>query len=280
MTILNLSSDKVSDIKKLSNKIRKKILFTSLHAGASSAHIGGALSYVEIISCLYTCFIKYNLNNPEDRDRDRFILSKGHGCLAYYSVLTEIGFINEEDLLKFEKTNSFLLGHPTINRKKGIEFSNGSLGMGLSLGIGVAISLKKNNISREVYVLLGDGECNEGSVWEAMMCASSLNLDNITIIIDKNKFQQTGSTKDIIQNNNLYEKIKNFDWNTIEVDGHDINQLISAFSKKFNNEKPKAVIANTIKGKGISFIENDNNWHHSILTQKNYDEAIKELGYE
>ena len=268
---------KINDIKKFATHIRKKILFTSLDAGASSAHIGGALSYVEIIACLYTCFIKYNLNNPEDKNRDRFILSKGHGCLAYYSTLSEIGFIDEKDLLKFEKTNSYLLGHPTINRKKGIEFSNGSLGMGLSLGIGVAISLKKNNISRNVYVLLGDGECNEGSVWEAIMCASSLNLDNITLIIDKNQYQQTGSTQDILKNNNLFEKVKNFDWNTINVDGHDINQLLSAFSKNYSNGKPKAIIANTVKGKGISFIENDNNWHHSILTKKNYDEAIKEL---
>lgn len=266
-----------SYIKNIAKNVRKKILDISLAAGSSSAHIGGALSSVEIISSLYAYYIKYDTKNPLMETRDRFILSKGHGCLSYYSILSEIGYIPYEDLLTFEKTGSYLLGHPTINKERGIEFSNGSLGMGLSLGIGVALSLKRKKLSNHIYVLIGDGECNEGSVWESIMCASSLNLDNITIIIDKNNFQQTGSTNEILINDQLQDKLKGFNWNVIDLDGHDILSLLDALDKKFDNLKPKAIVANTIKGKGFSFVENDNSWHHAVLTQKQYDAAIQEL---
>ena len=176
----------------------------------------------------------------------------------------------------FEKNETNLLGHPVINRKMGIDFSNGSLGMGLSLGIGVALAAKKRKKNFNVYVILGDGECNEGSVWEAAMAAPHFELDNLTIIIDKNNFQQTGSNNEIMKTENMKNKWDSFGWNTTEVDGHDIKSFCGCLDDS-NNQKPKAIIANTIKGKGFSFSENNNEWHHSVLSKSNYDKALKEL---
>ena len=215
--------------------------------------------------------------NPLWEDRDRFILSKGHGCLSYYAALSEIGYIKNDDLKTFEKDNTDLLGHPVINKNKGIEFSNGSLGMGLSLGIGVALAGKKKNKKYRVFVVLGDGECNEGYVWEASMSAPNFNLNNLTIIIDNNKFQQTGSNKEIMDTSNLKKKWESFGWDVFEINGHDLNEIDNFFSKTNSSEKPKALIANTVKGKGFSFSENNNDWHHSILSKKFYDQGLEEL---
>ena len=162
-----------------------------------------------------------------------------------------------------------------MNKFKGNEFSNGSLGLGLSLGIGSAIALKKKQKSNKVYVLIGDGECNEGSVWEAALLAPNLKLNNLTCIIDKNNFQQTGSNKEILDIDDLASKWRSFNWHVVEVSGHEINELIEAF--KVVTDKPKLIVAKTIKGKGLVFAENNNEWHHKILTKKLYDEAIKNL---
>jgi transketolase len=267
----------VADIKDFALKLRKNILYTSLHAGASSSHFGGSLSTVEIISTLYKNILKINKEDPEWSERDRFILSKGHGCLAYYAALKEMGWLNQDDLKSFEKENTKLLGHPVMNRKLGIEFSNGSLGMGLSIGIGISLAFKKNKKNNKVYVLMGDGECNEGSVWEAAISGPNFNLKNLTTIIDRNNFQQTGSGDEIMSLKDIANKWESFGWNTIEVDGHNIQALQDSFGKDFNNEKPKAIIAHTIKGKGFSFSENNNDWHHKILTQKLYEEGLREL---
>ena len=193
-----------------------------------------------------------NKDNKHLETRDRFILSKGHACLAYYAALCEIGFIKENELKTFEKNDSNLLGHPVLNEKLGIEFSNGSLGMGLSIGIGLCISSKKKNNNFNVYVILGDGECNEGSVWEAMMAASHFKLDNLFAFIDRNNFQQTGSSDEIMSLSNLKDKLISFGWNTIEIDGHNINEISNALHLR-KEGKPTAIIANTIKGKGFSF---------------------------
>ena len=218
-----------NEIKKFSNDMRSNILEMSLSAGSSSSHFGGALSIVEILSTLYVSQLKYDPKNPLWEGRDRFILSKGHACLAYYSALCQIGYIKFNDLLTFEKDDSDFLGHPVKNEKLGIEFSNGSLGMGLSLGIGVAYALKKKQLDNFVYVVIGDGECNEGSVWEAAMSAPNLKLDNLYPIIDRNNFQQTGSNSEIMNLDDLKLKWSSFGWHTDEIDGHSIDSLLNYF---------------------------------------------------
>ena len=260
-----------------SKNIRKKILQMAMEAGSSSAHIGGALSIVDILSTLFFKMMKLDKKNPLSDTRDRFILSKGHACLAYYASLSEVGYISNEELKTFEKNDTNLPGHPVINKKLGIEFSTGSLGMGLSLGIGVALSSLKKKKNFNVYVVLGDGECNEGSVWEAAMAAPNFKLNNLHVIIDRNNFQQTGTNSEIMDLRDLKAKWKSFGWHTSEVDGHDIDSLIDNFSKLKEIDQPKAIIANTIKGKGFSKFENDNKWHHSVLTKSFYEEAIKEI---
>ncbi len=264
-------------IENLAKQYRKNILFAAYSAGAKSAHIGGALSIVEIVACLYGEVMNLDPKNPLNSNRDRLILSKGHACLALYSALAEKGYFQREELKNFEKSGSFLLGHPVMNKQKGIEFSTGSLGMGLSLGIGVAHAAKIKNVNYSTFVIMGDGECNEGSVWEAALLGPHLNLQNLRVIVDKNNLQQTGKNQDILNLGNLENKWKSFGWNTHEVDGHNIKDLIKVFSYKSDNQKPTAIIANTIKGKGFSFSENNNEWHHNVLTKKNYELALEEL---
>jgi transketolase len=270
-------TEDIKNIKNFSLEVKKNILEMALAAGASSAHFGGALSIVEIISILFAHQMKIDKKNINWEKRDRFILSKGHACLAYYAALCEIGYISKEELKTFEKNDSNLLGHPVKNTKLGIDFSNGSLGMGLSLGIGVALSSKKKKLNFNVYVILGDGECNEGSVWEAAMAAPNFKLDNLYVIIDKNNFQQTGSNKEIMSVENLKDKWSSFGWHAIELDGHNIEDLFEFFKNSQKIKKPKAIIANTVKGKGFSFSENNNQWHHSVLTKSLYEKAIKEI---
>ena len=275
-----MSADVNKEIKKIESfalAVRKNILEMAVSAGASSAHFGGALSITEIVSTLFAHQMKIDKKNPNWEDRDRFILSKGHACLAYYAALCEVGYISKQELKTFEKNDTNLLGHPVINRSLGIDFSNGSLGMGLSLGIGVAISSKKKKKNFSVYVIVGDGECNEGSIWEAAMAAPNFKLDNMYVIIDKNNFQQTGSNKEIMNVENLKDKWSSFGWDAVELNGHSIQELYNYFQESKKINKPKAIIANTIKGKGFTFSENNNDWHHTILTKNFYDKALKEL---
>ena len=267
----------IENIKSLKKKLLRNIIDAAFYAGASSAHIGGALSSVDIVSTLFSNFAKITPKNFKNIERDYFILSKGHACLVYYAVLVEMGFFSKEELKTFEKTDSFLLGHPVINQKFGIDFSTGSLGMGLSIGVGLAIALKKKKVvDKNIYVLIGDGECNEGSIWEAIMCAHHYKLDNLTIIIDRNNLQQTGSNDEIMSLGELSKKFLSFGCKTNNIDGHNLNELFSSFSER-TNEKPKAIIANTVKGKGLSFAENNNKFHHTVLTKTLYDKAIEEI---
>ncbi len=260
------------ELSELSINVRKLILEVGLNCGAP-AHLGGAFSIVDILSALYGKVLKYEYQNPES---DRFILSKGHGFLALLSILHLKGLLTKEEILQFQTNGSEFIAHPIANPQKGIESSNGSLGQGLSFGIGIALSYKKKNKKGDIYVLLGDGECYEGSVWEAAISASELKLDNLFTIVDCNGYQNDGS----IGNNMTYEKIldkwKAFGWNTIGCDGHNFDSILKAFKSK-KNTLPTAIIAKTIKGKGIKFMENNNDWHHNRLTQKLYDEAIQDL---
>ena len=266
----------LKNTKNFATNIRKNIIYTAYKAGSKSAHIGGALSIADIIAVLYSNIIKIKKTRTLDDKRDRFILSKGHACLALYSALVEKKIIKKKDLETFETDGSYLLGHPIINKLSGIEFSTGSLGMGLSLGIGVAIAAKKKNRSYKVFVLMGDGECNEGSVWEAIMCACHFKLDNMVIIVDKNNLQQTGRNSDIMDLKSLTNKFKSFGCHTIEIDGHDYKKLFNSITKKTLN-RPKVIVAKTVKGKGIKLFENDNNWHHSIITKTIYKDILKKI---
>ncbi len=264
-------------IHKMSKSMKKNVLHMALAGGASGSHLGGGLSIIEITATLYGAIMKYDPDNPEWPERDRFILSKGHGVLGYYSALIEAGFINEEDMSTFEKTDSYLVGHPIMNRDKGIEFSNGSLGMGLSLGIGVALAGKRKDIKYKVYVLMGDGECNEGSIWEAAMASTQFELDNLIGIVDKNNFQQTGPNTEIMSVGDLAAKWSSFGWDVVEINGHNIGEIYDALNKVKIPGKPLVIIANTIKGKGISFAEGNNSWHHASLSKSQYESALIEL---
>jgi len=268
----------IQDIEKMARRMRGHVLETSLAAGASSSHFGGGLSIVDITATLYGAIMKFDKDNPLWSERDRFILSKGHGCLGYYTALVEAGFISIEELVQtFERTNTDLPGHPVINKKKGIEFSNGSLGMGLSLGIGVALAGRRRNRTYKVYVIMGDGECNEGSVWEAIMAAPHFKLDQLVAFIDRNNFQQTGANEEIMNIGDVGQKFISFGWNVLEIDGHDIGEIYDALLKETVPGKPTAIVAHTIKGKGFSFSENNNDWHHKILSKSQYELALTEL---
>lgn len=267
--------ENIKKIETFCKEIRISILKMSLNAGASSSHFGGGLSIVEIVAVLFSEYLNIK-KDSNSSNKNKFVLSKGHGVLPYYAALFHKGYINEDQLINFEKSNSILFGHPVRNVKHGIDYSTGSLGMGVGLAVGLSLASKIKKIGTKVYCIIGDGECNEGSVWEASMSASHHNLDNLTLILDNNKLQQTGSNKDISNSQNLSDKWKSFGFEVIEIDGHNLYEIINALD--FNNKnKPKLILAKTIKGKGFSFSENNNDWHHKVLTKSVYDQAIEEL---
>jgi transketolase len=256
--------------------MRTRILDISYRCNLS-AHLGGGLSMVEIMAALYGGVLRVRPNEPHWEDRDRFILSKGHGVLGYFAALLAAGFISEEVFATFQTNESDLIAHPVMNLNLGIESSNGSLGHGLSMGIGIGLAAKKKGKGFRTFVLMGDGECNEGSVWEAVMSAAQLQLDNLTAIVDYNRLQSDGDSREIIDFGDMANKFRAFGWNVCNVDGHDLDALNAAFDRKFDRLAPKMIVANTVKGKGITFMENNNAWHHNRLTKANYDLAISEL---
>ena len=270
--------DDLKKLKELADNIRADALTMAFCAGSNAAHLGGGLSIVDILAVLYGSVLKHNPKNPEWEERDRFILSKGHGVLGYYGALCESGYISKDELVSFEKSGSDLLGHPVRNIKKGIEFTTGSLGQGLSAGIGVALGLKEQGKNSKVYVLLGDGECNEGSVWEAFMSASQYKVDNIVAIIDRNHLQLGGNTSDVMDVGNITEKIQAFGWETREIDGHNIKEIYDALTKPSCENKPIAIVADTVKGYGFSFCEGNNAYHHAVVTKDLFETGMKELG--
>ncbi len=268
------------DIEAHAKHMRKLMLDMGKHAGGHAAHMGGALSIADVMATLYFGVMNTKELGMESPERDRCILSKGHASLGLYSALIESGLMDASLMNTFEDDYSDLLGHPVKNRKMGIEFTNGSLGMGLSIGIGVAIASKKKGQQNKVYVILGDGECNEGSVWEAFMSAAHYQLDNIVAIIDCNKFQLTGATEEIMSLGDMSAKLRAFGWDVVDVNGHDVKQLCAALDKDVKHDKPLAVVMDTQKGKGFSFSEGNNSWHHAVVTQKAYEEGLQELGFE
>jgi len=262
--------NKINKLKDYSKKLRKLILETSYNCGAPS-HIGGALSIADIMTVIY-----YNIMKDNSFQKDRFILSKGHGFLALLTILFTKRKITKKELLKFQKNGSEFIAHPIANQKIGIESSNGSLGQGLSFGIGIAISYKKRKTKGNIFVLLGDGECYEGSVWEAATTASEYNLNNLVVIVDCNGHQNDGAIGSGMTEKNMHLKWKSFGWDVKRCNGHDIVEIIDAF-KNNHSSKPKAIIAKTIKGKGVKFMENNNDWHHGMLSKKLLDRALDGL---
>jgi transketolase len=261
---------KIKKIKLKSIQMRKTILKTSFKCGAA-AHIGGALSIVDILACLYQDILKI-----KGRNRDIFILSKGHGFLGLLAALYSKRLISKKKLLTFQTNGSEIIAHPIMDAKIGIESSNGSLGQGLSFSIGLALAKKKKKEKGKIFSLLGDGECYEGSVWEAAISATELNLDNLTAIVDCNGFQNDGKIGSKMHYRDIYDKWRGFGWNAILCDGHNIFKILKSLKSKKKNV-PSVIIAKTIKGKGISFMENNNDWHHGRLTKKLYLQAFKEL---
>ena len=268
----------IENLKKTALNVRRNIL-KMIHS-AKSGHPGGSLSGADILTVLY----KKCMNIPiewdksvEFNNRDRFILSKGHASPLLYSILAEIGLLPKEELTTFRKINSRLQGHPSKGYLPGIEASTGSLGQGLSIACGIAMGLKLDKNNSKVYVYLGDGELQEGSCWEAFMQAGHRRLNNLIAIIDRNKLQIDGCTEDIIALSNLSAKIKEFDWTTIEINGHDFNEIYNAIEKAKTSEKPVAIIANTTKGKGVSFMENQAGWHGKAPNDEQLALALEEL---
>lgn len=270
----------IKEIENMSNWMRIQAIEMAYRAGDSGAHLGAGLSAIEILAVLYGHAMKYDVENPNQEERDIFIPSKAHCVLAYYTALAYVGFFPKEQLMNFEKNGSFLAGHPSINVEKGIEFSGGSLGMGLSQGIGVSLAAKRHQRRNKCYVLLGDGECEEGSVWEGIMSAAKFQLDNLIVIVDANKLQYDGTTEEIMNLGNLKDKFVQFGFRGYEVDGHDITGLVECMDliEKERDGRPAVLIAHTIKGKGISFMENKKEWHHGVLKEQEYEKAMLELG--
>ena len=268
--------ERIEKCKKAAAQIRKNIIEMTYAVGGVGAHLGGSLSMVEILAALYIGTLKFRLENLEWAERDRVILSKGHAALALYPTLVQAGMLSEEELYCFKKDGSHLTAHPSCHGVPGVEFASGSLGQGLSLGVGVALALKrKNYLSSRVFVLLGDGECNEGSVWEAAASASHFQLNQLVAVVYQNQMQYDGDTKEVMEMQPIAEKWRDFGWHVCEVDGHCIEELLDVFT--IESKKPFVILANTIKGKGISFMERDWRFHNSRISKEQYKQAIEEL---
>lgn len=263
-------------LQELADAIRRDILAMTLHSGGNGGHIGGALSSAEILAVLYGEVLNVDPEEPTAPERDRFLLSKGHVALGLYAVLAECGFITREEMMSFEASGGDFPTHVVMNPAKGIEISSGSLGWGLSIGVGCALAAKRRGESHRVFVLLGDGECNEGTVWEAAMSASRFALDNLTAIVDMNGQQADGYTRDIMPVHDMAAVFRGFGFAVTEVDGNDIGQLLDALRAPVEGQ-PKAIIAHTLKGKGVGAIEGKPGWHHAVLTQEQYDAFIRDM---
>lgn len=232
---------------------------------------------VELLTVLYRDVINYDFNNPEWDDRDVFILSKGHCVIALFALLAECGVIAEDEISSYLENGSLFGAHPGMDIKHGIEASSGSLGQGLSLAVGLAKAAKISGSNKKIYTLVGDGELQEGSVWEAIMLASAWSLDNLTLIVDRNGLQSDGSVEDTIRNlENIEARFEDFGFRVFYVDGHNENEILKAY-KSATTGQPKVIIGKTVKGKGVPFAENNNTWHHNRLTPRYYNEAITAL---
>ena len=265
-----------AELKKTANEVRKGII-KSTHA-AKSGHPGGSLSAADLFTYLYFVELNVDPKNPKDENRDRFVLSKGHVAPGYYSTLAERGFFPKEDLLTLRHVGSYLQGHPDMKKIPGVDMSSGSLGQGISAAVGMALAAKLQNKDYRTYTLLGDGEIQEGQVWEAAMFAGSRKLDNLVVIVDNNGLQIDGPIDEVNSPYPIGAKFEAFNFNVVEIDGHDFDQIADAFKQaKECKGKPTAIIMKTIKGKGVSFMENQVSWHGSAPNEEQYNIAMEEL---
>lgn len=266
----------VKALQKIALDVRKDIIEAVYRA--KSGHPGGSLSIADILTVLYFNQMNIDEKKPDDPNRDRLVLSKGHACTALYSVLAEKGYFAKEDLETFRKLGSPFQGHPDMNKIPGIDMTTGSLGQGLSASVGMAIASKMNKAGCKIYCILGDGEIEEGQVWEAATLASKYKLDNLCVILDNNNLQIDGKVEDVGGLNNITERFLSFGFNVINIDGHNIEQIIDAITTaKQTKGKPTIIIAKNIKGKGISFMENKAEWHGKAPSEKEYNIAMEEL---
>lgn len=271
-----VDKDVIVKCTKAAKQIRRDIIDMTYATGNTGAHLGGSLSMVEMLAALYVGVLNYDKENPQWPERDRVILSKGHAALALYPAMVQAGIIPREELATFKQDGSRLGGHPSLNGLPGIEFASGSLGQGLSLGVGTCLALQRlKNTTSRVFVFLGDGECDEGSVWESATSAAHYKLNQLVAVVDENHIQYDGYTSDIMSMSPTERKWQDFGWEVRKIDGHDIEALLNAYSVK--GERPLVILAQTTKGKGISFMEDNWRFHNSRLTKEQYEMAIKEL---
>ncbi len=267
----------INELKNISKKVRIDIINEVYNA--KSGHPGGSLSCADILTVLYFNEMRININDLKDSLRDRFVLSKGHSAPALYAVLAERNFIKKEELLNLRKLSGLLQGHPDMKTIPGVDMTTGSLGQGLSCANGMALAGKLDNKDYRVYCLLGDGELEEGQVWEALMTSAHYKLDNLCVIVDNNNLQIDGEIGKVMSPYPIDDKFKSFGFNVINIDGNNIEEIVDAFEKAKNfKSKPTAIIAKTVKGKGISYMENLAKWHGKAPNEEEYKIAIEELG--
>jgi transketolase len=272
--------DEIRALRQKANTLRKRIIETA-YQSKRKLHMGPALSCADIVTALYFKFMRLNPANPLWEDRDRFILSKGHAYIVLYAALCERGFFSRDELKKVRHINSKLQGHPTMNKTPGVDMTVGSLGNGLGIGLGMAYYLKLKGKSSKVFVMLGDGELNEGSVWETIMQAPIRKADNLIAVVDHNHYQSGGSCDEILPMGCLADKWKAFGWHVMEINGHDMVEIVNKFNIAVNyHGVPTVIIANTVKGKGISYMENNNLWHVNAVSEEHYKKAMEELEEE
>lgn len=276
MNTAQTAETQVSELRRIAKEIRRKSLEIIHRAG--SGHPGGSLSAADIMTALYFGVMRYDPGNPKDPNRDRFVMSKGHATGVFYSVLARAGYFKDEDLKDYRKINSKLnlSGHPHP-KTPGVEIATGSLGQGLSVAHGMALGARLDQSDYKVYVLLGDGELQEGQVWEAAMSASKFKTRNLIAIVDFNKVAQDNITKDLKDVEPLEDKWRAFGWDVHRIDGHDMDQVFKALTRPLHADKPRVIIADTIKGKGVSFMEGKTSWHGVAPSDEDYEKALKEL---
>ncbi len=269
-----------TELKLICNELRQDVMEMGPRSG-NAIHVGPAYSCTEIVAVLYEELMKIDPKNPMWEDRDRFIISKGHATPVVYAELARLGYFDREELWHIKNTGHMLQGHPSYKHTPGIDMTAGSLGNGLSIGLGMALGLKQQGRKNQVYVIVGDGEFQEGMIMEAMMAAPAKGADNLTCILDYNHHQSSGSVEEIMPLHSLAEKWKAFGWRVFEIDGHNIPEIYSRLNMAKNYEgRPTCVIAHTVKGKGVSFIEHNNAWHAKVATQAEYEGAMAELKAE